>query len=431
MTVTTQRGTTPPTTSFTISGDVERRAGLRRMRIIATGLLVLAALIFVLTLNQDPYGLLGYVNAAAEAAMIGGLADWFAVTALFRHPLGIPIPHTAIIPRKKDGLGRALQTFVTDNFLVPEVFQGRLRNAKIGHRLAEWLEDPAHRERVLDEVTKLGGTGLGRIKDADVLSLVEDTIVPRLRKEDLSPVFGATLEGIVADKAHTGLVDMIFRELYSWLERHPEKFTDVIGERTPEWLPSWADRRLLDWSYQQAQEWVAAVRDQPDHPARIAIDDLLATVADDLQHDELMRERGERLKDRLLDHEQVGLTVVRLWDSVRDSLSGAMVDRKSSLWLRADNWLAEFGTSLSRNAQLRHSIENRVIDLVGFVVQNYGPRLAGVISHTVEAWDGKETSERIEGFVGKDLQYIRINGTVVGALAGLAIHGIVHAVSLF
>ncbi len=220
---------------------------------------------------------------------------------------------------------------------------------------------------------------------------------------------------------------MVFRELYSWLERHPEKFTDVIGERTPDWLPSWADRRLLDWSYQQAREWLAAVRDQPEHPpARIAIDDLLSTVADDLQHDEVMRARGERLKDRLLSHEQVGLTAVRLWDSIRDSLNGAMVDRDSSLWRRADGWLAELGTSLSRNAELRHSIEDRVIELVGFIVQNYGPRLAGVISHTVEAWDGKETSERIEMFVGKDLQYIRINGTVVGALAGLAIHGLMH-----
>ncbi len=162
MTVTTRPGTTAqPGNTFTVSGDTDRRAALRRMRIIATGLLVLAALIFVLTLNRDPYSLLGYLNAAAEAAMIGGLADWFAVTALFRHPLAIPIPHTAIIPRKKDGLGRALQTFVTDNFLVPEVFQTRLRNAKIGHRLGEWLSDPQHRARILDEVTKLGGAGAG------------------------------------------------------------------------------------------------------------------------------------------------------------------------------------------------------------------------------------------------------------------------------
>ncbi|GAB3624578.1 DUF445 domain-containing protein [Mariniluteicoccus endophyticus] len=403
-------------------GDAERREGLRRMRIVATSLLVAAALIWALTLQADPWSPLGFVSAAAEAAMVGALADWFAVTALFRHPLGIPIPHTALIKRRKDELGRSLQQFVTTNFLTEEIFRERFRAAHLGTRLATWLEDEAHRTRVLAELTRIARIALDRVDDDSIRAVVTESVLPRLKREPLSPIAGAFLEGIVADRSHKGLVDLGAGELVSWLERHPEKFQAVVGERAPAWSPGWVDRRVVDWGYKQALQWAMAVRDQPHHPARVALDDMLATLAEDLQNDSSVMKRAEALKERVLDHDSVGATVASLWASVRASLEGAIDERDSSLWTRGDAWLAELGQSLASDEALRTGLEKRVEDVVAFMVTTYGSEIATVISHTVESWDAESASRRIELYVGRDLQFIRINGTVVGALAGLVIH---------
>jgi len=409
---------------FESAGDEARRRALRRMRTVATSLLVLAAIIYLSTLRVAEHWFWGYVNAGSEAAMVGALADWFAVTAIFRHPLGIPVPHTALVKRRKDELGRSLQTFVTDNFLTEEIFRERLRHAQLSLRAAHWLESKQHRTRVLEQLLKAAHALVNRADDDDVRSIVEDTLVPRLKKEPLSPVAGAFLEGIVTDGAHRGLVDLAVGELHRWLRRHPEVVADLVGERAPWWTPRWVDKRVTTYGYDQVIGWVSDVLNNREHPARLALDDLLASLAQDLQFDEHIRGRFEQLKDRLLAHPQIGTTVVSLWQSVRNSLVDAMDDRSSSLWKRGDGWLAELGDRLENDDALRTRVEQQISDVVGFMVTTYGAELATVISATVERWDADEASERIELFVGRDLQFIRINGTIVGALAGLAIHAI-------
>ena len=405
-------------------GDAARRVALRRMRWVATSLLIAAAIIYLFTLRETRTGWMGWVNAGSEAAMIGALADWFAVTAIFRHPLGIPVPHTALVKRRKDELGRSLQQFVTNNFLTADIFEEKVREAHVAQRVAEWLQDPTHRQRVLTQAVRGARILLTRVNDADIRELVRNTIIPRLNREPLSPVAGAFLEGIVEDDAHRGAVDVVFRELHEWLLRHPEAMRSVISERSPAWTPRWVDKRIVDWAYDQALEWTTAVMDDPYHPARIALDELLARLADDLQHDEAIRVRTEGIKERVLANPALTVTVISLWDSIRDSLTTAMDDPDSSLWRRADGWLTELSASLVSDPQLRATVDDRVQDIVGFLVTTYGEELATVISTTVERWDADEASERIELFVGRDLQFIRINGTVVGALAGLLIHAI-------
>ena len=411
-------------------GDADRRVALRKMRWMATGLLVLAAIIYLLTLRQGREGWVGWVNAGSEAAMVGALADWFAVTAIFRHPLGIPVPHTALVKRRKDELGRSLQQFVTNNFLTEDIFREKIREAQVAQRLAEWLTDPAHRRSVLEQVVKGATVLLGRVKDDDIRDVVRNTILPRLNREPMSPVAGAFLEGIVADDAHRGLIDVVFRELHAWLLRHPEAMRSVINERSPAWSPRWLDKRLVAWGYDQVLDWTTSVMDDPHHPARTALDELLARLAQDLQHDESIMARTEGIKERVLANPAVTTTVITLWDSIRDSLTAAMDDRDSSLWARADGWLTELSASLATDPELRATVDDRVQDIVGFLVSTYGDELATVISSTVERWDADEASERIELFVGRDLQFIRINGTVVGALAGLGIHAVSQVLHL-
>ena len=403
--------------------DAARRRGLRRMRTLALSLLVLAAVVYLLTLG-DTTGAWGYVNTAAEAAMVGALADWFAVTALFKHPLGLPIPHTAIIPKRKNDIGRSLQEFVTENFLTEEIARERLAAAHVGERVGRWLGDPRHRDRVMAEVVRLGRAGLGRLDEDEVRGLVADVLLPRLAAEPVSPIAGALLEGVVADQTHRGLVDLGLEQLREWLAENPGTYAAVLSERTPWWTPPWLDDRVIGWTYQQVLDWLADIRAEPAHPARRALDDLLRRLAHDLQHDTEVMVRAEALKERLLSHPQVPETAVGLWRSLRTALTSAMDDPGSYFYTRGDELLAHLGAHLLDNGPWRERLESTLGELVSFFVNTYGNELAEVISVTVDRWDGKEASDRIELHVGRDLQFIRINGTVVGALAGLLIHAV-------
>ena len=402
--------------------DARRRSGLRRMRIVATGLLVLAAVVYVLTLRLDHDGVWGFVNTAAEAGMVGALADWFAVTALFRHPLGIPVPHTALVKKKKDELGRSLQEFVSENFLTEEVARERLASARIAERLGTWLSEPVNRERVLSELARGGTRGLERIKDEDVHDFLARLLLPRLSREPISPILGSLLEGVVEGGNHAGLVDLGIDEIHQWLGDNPDVFADVVGERAPWWSPAWLDDRVIGWTYQQALAWLSDMRGDAGHPARQALDDLLRRLASDLQHDEEVMASAEALKERLLAHPQVPTSAVAVWQSLRTSLLGAMADRDSYFWERGDELLTHFSSHLITDPVWRNRLETHLGEVVAFFVTTYGGELAEVISVTVERWDPREASERIELFVGRDLQFIRINGTVVGALAGVGIH---------
>ncbi|MFC7491080.1 MULTISPECIES: DUF445 domain-containing protein [unclassified Knoellia] len=403
--------------------DAQRRVGLRRMRALALALLVLAAVVYAVTLRHDT-GWLGYVNAGAEAAMIGALADWFAVTALFRHPLGLPVPHTAIIPKRKNEIGRNLQDFVAENFLTDEIARERLAAARVGERLGVWLGAPAHRQRVMTEVVRVTRAGLGRLSDDDVREVIADFVLPRLATEPISPIAGSLLEGVVSEKTHHGMVDLGLEQLRDWLADNPGTFASVIGERAPWWSPPWVDDKVIGWSYQQVVGWLDDIRGAPDHPARVALDDLLARLARDLQSDPEVMARAESLKERLLSHPQVPDTAVGLWRSFAAALETAMDDPTSYFHVRGDELLEHLGRHLVEDEPWRSRLEGHLGEAVSFFVNTYGSEIAEVISVTVEQWDGREAAERIELHVGRDLQFIRINGTIVGALAGIIIHAV-------
>ncbi len=408
-------------TSLVLSpADETRRRGLRRMRTLALSLLLLAAVVFLLTLHRD--GAWGFVNAAAEAAMVGALADWFAVTALFRHPMGVPVPHTAIIPTRKDALGQSLQEFVTAHFLTADVARDRVASADVARRLGRWLEDEGHSTRVVAEVATATGRALRVLDPDEVRSLVLGSMLPRLVEEPLSPVAGRLLEEIVRDGAHHGLVDIALVEAHGWLSANQRTVARVMAARAPWWSPQWLDDKVIDRVHHEALAWVADVRDNPRHPARGALDDLLSQLGRDLQDDPSTMERFEALKTNVLTHPQVGDTVIAVWESVRTALLSALADEDGPLRRRAGEALRSLGERLQRDDELRARVDGHVTDAVGWVVETYGPEIATVISTTVNRWDGKEAAERIELHVGRDLQFIRINGTVVGGLVGLVIH---------
>jgi uncharacterized membrane-anchored protein YjiN (DUF445 family) len=416
--------TADPLTMITAdpAADARRRRGLRRMRTLAVSLLLFAAVVYLVTLGQD--GLLGFVNAGAEASMVGAIADWFAVTALFRHPLGLPVPHTALIPRRKDELGRGLEEFFGENFLQERVIRERVASATISQRVGEWLAEPAHVRRVVDEASEVAAIGLAQVRDEHVADFVTEALVPRFREEPLAPLAGTLLGEMVADDLHHGLVDLGLDELHDWLTEHPDTFAEVLLQRAPWWTPNRLNDAVTRRVYGELVTWVAEIRADPEHRAREAFDSMLGQLAHDLQHDPDTMARTERLKERLLDHPQVVESSVALWNALRRALTASLADPEGAVRSRLAAELASFGERLRGDGELRARLDGAAADLAVFVVERYGAEVTAVITHTIERWDGREAARRIELHVGRDLQFIRINGTIVGGLVGVLIHAV-------
>lgn len=400
--------------------DEQRRRGLRRMRTLAVGLLCFAAVVYVATLGHG--GFWGFVNAGAEASMVGAIADWFAVTALFKHPLGLPVPHTALIPRRKDELGRSLEEFVGENFLQEEIIRDRVAAATISLRVGHWLVVPEHAKRAVDEFADVAVIGLGRIRDEHVEELVRDALVPRFRAEPIAPVLGSLLEETVRDDLHHGLVDLVLDEAHRWLVENPDTVAEVLGERAPWWAPPRLNEAVISRLHRELVSWVADIRTDPRHHARLALDSMLGQLAHDLQHDPETQERTERLKERLLDQPQLVASGVSLWNALRRSLQASLADPAGAVRRRLLDEVTAFARRLVDDAALRARLDGLAADAAVFAVERYGAELTAVITHTVERWDGREAARRIELHVGRDLQFIRINGTIVGGLVGVLIH---------
>lgn len=402
--------------------DDEKRRGLRRMRVLALSMLLVAAAVFLVT--RGAHGWLGFVNAGAEAAMVGGIADWFAVTALFRHPLHLPIPHTAIIPKRKSQLGASLQEFVATNFLNESVVRDRIETARVSRQVGDWLLADGNGERVIRIGSKALADGLSRVKRDDVAAVIRDAIIPKLLNEPLSPAAGQLLAEVVSDRAHVGAVDLMFQELHRWLTDNVNDVVALVGQRAPWWTPVWLDEKVAIRVHAELVDWVAEIRDNPRHMARRALDDWLATLAQNLQHSAETQARAEHLKQRVLTQPKVIDTSIALWDALRRALVASLDDHSGLLRARALEELRGLGKRLVTDDAFAVHIDGLLADGAVYVVNNYGTELATVISATVDRWDGVETANRIELQVGKDLQFIRINGTVVGGLAGMVIHAI-------
>lgn len=409
--------------------DQDRLRSLRRMKAIAIGALVFMAIAFVIAFwLQQRHPWLAYVRAAAEGGMVGALADWFAVTALFRRPLGLPIPHTAIIPNRKDEIGRTLGEFVETNFLAADVVRTKLATTAIASRAGEWLQEEPHAARVATEAATIATAVLNALSDDDVRDLITDLAREHLVQPEWGPPAGAWLEKIVEADAHHGAVDLAADSISTWLATNGEAFAGLISRRLPSWVPRLAHRFVDETVYHEAVKFVHAVQADPQHPARLAIDGYLGRLADNLQNDPATRAKLENAKASLFDSPRVGALAAEAWNTAKAGLLKALADRASGLRMRAAQAVQEVGERLTTDAALQKRVDTWVADAAVFLVDRYRHDIASIITDTVERWDPAETTEKIELMVGRDLQYIRLNGTVVGALAGLAIFTIAHAV---
>ena len=404
--------------------DAERQRDLRRMKAVALGLLVLAAIVYVIATVAGADGWVGYVQAFAEAAMVGALADWFAVTALFRHPLRLPIPHTAIIPRRKDQIGRSLGDFVESNFLTQEVLSERLAQAEVGARLGQWLSQPENAQRASEAFGDALRGSLEVLDDKEVQHGLEGVVRRRIRATPAAPLVGKMIDLSVQGGHHQRLLDAVLIGLGGFLDDNRSTFRRRLDEESPWWVPEPIDDRVFEKIYSAVGRFLTDVGNDPDHEVRDAIDTRVATFADRLRDDPELLAKGEELKDELLDHPEFRAWMESLWLGTKRGLIEATGDPDSELRQRAVGSLQRLGERLATEPELQRKVDDWVERSLGYVVEHYRSEVSDLIASTVERWDGASTARRMELQVGRDLQFIRINGTIVGGLAGLVIHAL-------
>jgi uncharacterized membrane-anchored protein YjiN (DUF445 family) len=412
-----------------LPGEEIRERQLRSMKRRATGLLVAVSVVFLVVTALDNGSLWsGYLRAAAEASMVGGLADWFAVTALFRHPLGLPIPHTAVIAERKEQFGRTLGEFVQGNFLNAEVMVARVRSSQVVSRVGAWLADPVHAERVARELADLLVEAFGSVPNEDAHRLLETEVGRIAGTVPLAPLAGWVLRAVTTGGRDQELLDAALPHIQRVLDEQRPLLRSRFGENAPRWLPNPVEGRIFDRLYDGIGELLRDVAEDPWHELRVEYRRWLKRAIEQLMTSPELRARGERLKSELLEHPELRRWLAGFWADMKETLRAQAADPDSELHRRIREAVMAAGRRLRDDPAVAGRAEAALEGALRYVAEHFRTEIAGLVSTTIAQWDASETSRKLELLLGRDLQFIRINGTVVGGLAGVAIHTVAEVI---
>lgn len=412
-----------------ITADDElKRVRLVRMKRTATGMLIVVALLFALSSYfEAQYPWLAWIRAFSEAAMVGGIADWFAVTALFRHPMGIPIPHTAIVASRKDRIGKALGNFVQRNFLTRDVVASKLLNMKLGERAARWLAEPEHSHRLAQHVARGLSGAINVLRDDDVQALVDRGIVSRLRTVQAAPMVARVFEMFTDDGRHHSLLNEGLRVVARFVDENDEMIRARVKKESPWWVPGVVENKLQDKVISGLEKTLNDVAVDPAHPLRLRYEEAVAKFVDSLRTNPDVIAKAEQMKLDLLAHPAVSEFSRSVWTDIKTRVTNYAERMASDAEQEPDQiekWLGNLGRAVLSDPELSAKVDGWVVELVTYAVEQARDEVAALIATTVAAWDADATSRKIELQIGRDLQFIRINGTIVGGLVGVLLHAV-------
>ena len=403
--------------------EATRQAQLDAMKRRATMLLVAASILFVVTRALEArFPWLAIVRATMEAAMVGGLADWFAVTALFRHPLGIPIPHTAIVPAKKDRVGRTLGAFVQRNFLARDVIEHRMRTMQVGRRLAEWLANADNARTISRNVAVALSSATQMLRDEDVQAVIDRSLAGRIRTMRLAPLLGKLLGVMTEDNRHQEVLDEVIGLASRTVNDNADLIRERIERETPWWIPAAVDDKIFKRVLGAIQKLLAELSADPAHPLRQRFDASVAHLIERLNSSPEFAARVDAWKEDFLENEAARNFSASLWREGKEALAKFAANPESSAPNAIETALTTLGRKALDDPELMGKLDDFVVDIAVFLVARYQDEVAELIATTVAAWDPELTSRRVELAIGRDLQFIRINGTIVGGLAGMLIY---------
>ena len=406
-----------------LADEATRQAQLDKMKRRATGLLVLATIVFIVArVLESRWSWLGIIRATAEAGMVGGLADWFAVTALFRHPLGIPIPHTAIVPAKKDRVGRTLGAFVQRNFLTREVIENRLRSMQVGLRLAEWLADPDNARTISRSAATAMSSAAQMLRDEDVQQVIDHSLAERVRAMHLAPLIGRILSVVTENDRHQEVLDEVIELASRVVNDNSEVIRSRIEAETPWWIPTAVDDKIFKRVLGAIQRLLTELSADPNHALRQRFDVALHEFIDRLNTSPEFAARVDAWKEEFLDNDAARRFSASVWQDAKAALARFAANPEPREPGVIENALTTFGQKAIDDPELLAKLDKFAVDVAVFLVGRYQDEVADLIASTVASWDPEITSKRVELAIGRDLQFIRINGTIVGGLAGMVIY---------
>ena len=407
--------------------DEQRLKGLRKMKLIALGLLVFAAVVFlacVVWQRYDAPAWVGYVKATAEASMVGALADWFAVTALFRHPMGVPIPHTAIIPEKKDSIGASLGEFVQGNFLTGPVLAEKIRQVGVSKRIGEYLSDPDNARKLGNNFGHAVEVGAEIMNDDDVHQAFDNIVMKRVRSTAAAPIVAKLIDVAVEGGNHQHMMTAALQGMSRFMHDNRAVFRVKLAQESPDWVPSFIDDKIFERLFNGVQSFIDDVSNDENHALRKQFDAKVREYAETLRTDPEAAAKIDAIKEDVLSHPAVRTWSQSAWTTIKRQIIEMAADPDSDLRQSVDSTIARVGRMLQEDSDLQRKADGWIERGVLYIVDQYKDDIADLISGTVARWDTQETSQKIETLVGRDLQFIRINGTVIGALAGLVIYTI-------
>ncbi len=406
----------------------QRADELRKMRVIATGLLIAMAVLFVIgsRIEHMHGGYWSFLRAFAEAGMVGGLADWFAVTALFRHPLRIPIPHTAIIPKNKERIGRTLAAFLRSNFLTTKVVARRIKRMDVAGAVGRFLVQPSGGEgRMRMGASRLLGNVISSLDDERLGKVVKAALKQKLEKLDIAPLLGQMLTAMIRERRHMAVLDGIIKWSAKTLEANEHLIRAMVEERANT-LMRWTglDDKLADAIVSGLNKMLTEMAADPEHPLRAKGEEGLQSLAHDLIHDKKMRARVNEWKKELLGNPAIASWIDGLWQQGREGLLNAARNPDASMAGQFGKILYDLGMRLQEDAQIKYQINRFARRAMVGTTENYGDKIVALVSDTIGGWNASTLTDRVENAVGSDLQFIRINGTLVGGMAGILIHAV-------
>jgi uncharacterized membrane-anchored protein YjiN (DUF445 family) len=399
------------------------------MQWLATSLLgAMLVLFLVSAAYQSTHPTLHWVRAFAEAGAVGAMADWYAVVALFRHPLGLPIPHTAIIPKNKDRIGESLANFVEHNFLTPENVVRELARHNAAKALAEWLTVPANSRGVADSVCDAIPAILDALEDEDVKRFFDRTVTPQLAKLDISRIAGNALQALTAGERHQALLDRALQALERWLATNKGLVKAKFGEAS-RYTPAFLDSYIVDKFVEGIVALLREVGDNPQHELRLRFDEATQELTRNLRTSAEYRERGEALMHDLVEHLAKERYYRQLWDDVKLRVRADLAGDRSLIRETVESALVTLGKGLLDESAVQRKLNTWSLSAVETAVLRYRHQASRVITEVIKSWDAEEVARKVELEIGRDLQYIRFNGTLVGGIVGVVLHVLTTALA--
>lgn len=403
--------------------DGDKARDLRRMKRIPLLLLLLMALLFAATLH-NPAAWAGWLHAFAEAGMVGALADWFAVVALFRHPLGLPIPHTAIIPNRKNDIGESMARFVAEHFLEPAVVRRKLSETNLAEFVVNWLRSEKGQRSIQDFGTAALGWVFKALHEERVRRFFSRLSSKQLANISLAPMLGSTLEWLVRGQRHQQILTQVLRQAIVLVHEHRDAIRARVQQESPWWVPGFVDDRILKKILERIEHQLFEMALDPDHALRERFNGWVQRLARDLKTNPEHIRLGEDIKQQLLANDELQDYLYGLWSDFATYVEADIEKPDSDIRQQLGQWLSGIAEELEADPDMQAWINDWLVDAITQIVGRNSTQIASLISDTVKTWDGEDTSRRVELAIGRDLQFIRINGTLVGGLVGLLIHAI-------